>query len=225
MGKYSKFKFTKIECYKKLTEKKYTILLEEKDKIIEKQKKDIKELQDALKNKQPGKGDTFEDKFIDITNLCDISPKEFVQILSPTELINISNWISPRQNTVKYNWIVDKNIKSYNKYRLLDYTRKNVVYILTTPDIKKERKYIIGKTKNLSNILDYEVIYLQECLNEENMNISKIIIFNKLKKYREHIDKEIFILPNERDIEYFKDLIKKVIEFVKIKSNLNSKKE
>jgi hypothetical protein len=57
------------------------------------------------------------------------------------------------------------------------------------------------------------------------MNISKIIIFNKLKKYREHIHKEIFILPNERDIEYFKDLIKKVIEFVKIKSNLNSKKE
>ena len=225
MGKYSKFKITKIECYKNFTEKKYTILLEEKDKIIEKQKKEIKELQDALKNKQPEKGYAFEDKFIDITNLCDISPKEFVQILSPTELINISNWISPRQNTVKYNWIVDKNIKSYNQHRLLDYARKNVVYILTTADIKKERKYIIGKTKNLSNILDYEVIYHQECLDEENMNISKIIIFNKLKKYREHIDKEIFILPNERDIEYFKDLIKKVIEFVKIKSNLNSKKE
>jgi hypothetical protein len=123
-----KFKFTKIECYKNFTEKKYTILLEEKNKIIEKQKKEIKELQDALKNKQPGKGYAFEDKFIDITNLCDISPKEFVQILSPTELINISNWISPRQNTVKYNWIVDKNIKSYNQHRLLDYTKKNVVY-------------------------------------------------------------------------------------------------
>jgi hypothetical protein len=225
MGKYSKF--TKIECYKNVTEKKYTILLEEKDKIIEKQNKEIKELQDALKNKeikelknkQPEKGYAFEDKFIDITNLCDISRKEFIQNLSPTELINISNWISPSQNTV------DKNIKSYNQHRLLDYARKNVIYILTTADIKKERKYIIGKAKNLSNILDYEVIYHQECLDEENMNISKIIIFNKLKKYREHIDKEIFILPKERDIEYFKDLIKKVIEFVKIKSNLNSKKE
>ena len=50
------------------------------------------------------------------------------------------------------------------------------------------------------------------------MNISKIIIFNKLKRYREHVDKEIFILPEGRDIEYFKDLIKKVIEFVIIKS-------
>jgi len=223
MGKYSKF--TKIECYKNFTEKKYTILLEEKDKIIEKQNKEIKELQDTRKNKQPEKGYAFEDKFIDITNLCDISRKDFVQNLSPTELINISNWISPHQNTVKYNWIVDKNIKSYNQHRLLDYAKKNVVYILTTADIKKERKYIIGKTNNLSNILDYEVIYYQECLNEENMNISKIIIFNKLKKYREHIDKEIFILPKERDVEYFKDLIKKVIEFVKIKSNLNYKKE
>ena len=45
------------------------------------------------------------------------------------------------------------------------------------------------------------------------MNISNIIIFNKLKRYREHVDKEIFILPEGRDI----DLIKKVIEFVNSK--------
>lgn len=122
--------------------------------------------------KQPcGKGYVFEDRFIDITNLCETSIKE------------------------------------------------HTIYILTTPNMKKDRRYIIKKSKNPTKILEYEeVIYFHDCLDEEKMNISKIIIFNKLKRYREHVDKEIFILPEGRDIEYFKDLIKKVIEFVIIKS-------
>ena len=122
--------------------------------------------------KQPcGKGYVFEDRFIDITNLCETSIKE------------------------------------------------HTIYILTTPNMKKDRRYIIKKSKNPTKILEYEeVIYFHDCLDEEKMNISKIIIFNKLKRYREHLDKEIFILPEGRDIEYFKDLIKKVIEFVIIKS-------
>ena len=122
--------------------------------------------------KQPcGKGYVFEDRFIDITNLCETSIKE------------------------------------------------HTIYILTTPNMKKDRRYIIKKSKNPTKILEYEeVIYFHDCLDEEKMNISKIIIFNKLKRYREHLDKEIFILPEGKDIEYFKDLIKKVIEFVIIKS-------
>ena len=122
--------------------------------------------------KQPcGKGYVFEDRFIDITNLCETSIKE------------------------------------------------HTIYILTTPNMKKDRRYIIKKSKNPTKILEYEeVIYFHDCLDEVKMNISKIIIFNKLKRYREHLDKEIFILPEGKDIEYFKDLIKKVIEFVIIKS-------
>ena len=125
-----------------------------------------------IDTKQPcGKGYVFEDRFIDITNLCETSIKE------------------------------------------------HAIYILTTPNMKKDRRYIIKKSKNPTKILEYEeVIYFHDCLDEEKMNISKIIIFNKLKRYREHLDKEIFILPEGRDIEYFKDLIKKVIEFVIIKS-------
>ena len=126
----------------------------------------------SIDTKQPcGKGYVFEDRFIDITNLCETSIKE------------------------------------------------HTIYILTTPNMKKDRRYIIKKSKNPTKILEYEeVIYFHDCLDEEKMNISKIIIFNKLKRYREHLDKEIFILPEGKDIEYFKDLIKKVIEFVIIKS-------
>ena len=126
-----------------------------------------------------GKGYVFEDRFIDITNLC------------------VNNF----------------------SQQILQYTKRNTIYILTTPNMKKYRKYIIKKSKNPTKILEYEeVMYFHDCLDEEKLNISKIIIFNKLKRYREHLDKEIFILPEGRDIEYFKDLIKKVIEFVIIKS-------
>lgn len=98
--------------------------------------------------------------------------------------------------------------------------KEHTIYIFTTPNMKKDRRYIIKKSKNPTKILEYEeVIYFHDCLDEEKMNISKIIIFNKLKRYREHVDKEIFILPEGKDIEYFKDLIKKVIEFVIIKNN------
>ena len=46
------------------------------------------------------------------------------------------------------------------------------------------------------------------------MNIVETMVFNKLKEYREQANRERFILPKEKDIEYFKDTIKKVIEFV-----------
>ena len=178
MDKYCKNKFTEIIC----------------------DRDDIKELQDKLKNidvdisVSTGKGYVFEDRFIDITNLCETSSKELVQNFSSSQLI------SHRQD-------------------IENYTKRNTIYILTTPNMKKDRRYIIKKSKNPTKILEYEeVIYFHDCLDEEKMNISKIIIFNKLKRYREHLDKEIFILPEGRDIEYFKDLIKKVIEFVIIKS-------
>ena len=61
---------------------------------------------------------------------------------------------------------------------------------------------------------EHEVIYYQECPDEEKMNIVETMVFNKLKKYREQANRERFILPKNKDIEYFKDAIKKVIEFV-----------
>ena len=61
---------------------------------------------------------------------------------------------------------------------------------------------------------EHEVIYYQVCPDEDKMNIVETIIFNKLKECREQANRERFILPKDKDIKYFKDTIKKVIEFV-----------
>ena len=45
---------------------------------------------------------------------------------------------------------------------------------------------------------EHEVIYYQECLDEEKMNI-ETMVFNKLKEYREQANRERFILPKEKD--------------------------
>ena len=50
--------------------------------------------------------------------------------------------------------------------------------------------------------------------DEEKMNIVETMVFNKLKEYREQANRERFILPKDKNIEYFKETIKKVIEFV-----------
>lgn len=47
------------------------------------------------------------------------------------------------------------------------------------------------------------------------MNLAEMMVFNKLRVYREQANRERFILPKDKDIEYFKDEIKKVIDFLK----------
>ena len=98
----------------------------------------------------------------------------------------------------------------------------NVIYILTTPSLKKDRRYILGKAKNLTNRLstynksdEHEVIFYQDCGDEETMNTLEPMIFNKLKDFREQANRERFNLPEDKNIDFFKDTIQKCFEFLK----------
>ena len=97
----------------------------------------------------------------------------------------------------------------------------NVIYILTTANMKKERRYILGKTTNLTSRLstynkseEHEVIYYQDCLDKEKMNIVENMVFFKLNDHREVANRERFILPEDKTIDFFIDAIKQSIEFV-----------
>ena len=60
----------------------------------------------------------------------------------------------------------------------------NIIYILTTPSHKKEGKYILGKASNLTNHLktdEHEVVYYQECPDEDTMKMVDQIVFQRLK--------------------------------------------
>ena len=88
--------------------------------------------------------------------------------------------------------------------------------------MKKERRYILGKAKDLTPRLstynksdEHEVIYYQECGDEEVMACVENMVFQYLKQYREQANRERFILPENQEIELFSNTIKKSIEFFK----------
>jgi len=98
----------------------------------------------------------------------------------------------------------------------------NVVYILTTQSLKKDRRYILGKAKNLTNRLstynktdEHEVVYYKDCGDEETMSILEPFVFKKLSKYREQANRERFILPDNSNIDLFINTINECFEFLK----------
>jgi hypothetical protein len=119
---------------------------------------------------------------------------------------------------IKIQYMTKKYVKAQPR---VQYEERNVVYILTTSNMKKERRYILGKATNLTNRLstynksdEHEVIYYQECPDEDSMGIVETLVFSKLKEYREQANRERFVLPEEKDIKYFIDTIRKCVEFV-----------
>ena len=177
--------------------KKYEEKILEKDKIIDELKQTVKDLQENLVNlmsKETEKVCELQDKLQEIAKLA-IDQK---------------------------NEVISSMVKKYvKKQPRKKFDCSNVVYILTTPSLKKERRYILGKAKNLTNRLstynkteEHEVVYYQECDDEESMNTLEPLVFKKLGEYREQANRERFILPDNTNIELFIDTIKECISFV-----------
>jgi hypothetical protein len=158
---------------------------------------------------------------------------QFAQWISPLFSLQVSKWI--RTLSTNENQLLEdkkKEIKMKdNKIKLLedlyvkkqqrkDYPERNVIYILTTEDNKKKRIYIVGKATKLKNRLstynktsEHQVVYYKSCKSEEDMNIIELMVINKLKEYKEKANRDRFILPIEKDITFFTDIIDKSIEF------------
>ena len=73
---------------------------------------------------------------------------------------------------------------------------------------------IIGKAKSLTSRLtnynktaEHEVIYYKKCKNEEYMNIIERMVLLKLKNYKEIANRDRFILPIDKDITFFTNII------------------
>jgi hypothetical protein len=117
---------------------------------------------------------------------------------------------------IKIKQLTKKYVKAQPR---VQYKERNVVYILTTRLLKTERRYILGKATNLTSRLstynksdEHEVVYYQECPDEETVGIVETMIFQKLKNYREQANRERFVLPENVEIELFISTIKKCIE-------------
>jgi len=157
--------------------------------------------------------------------LFDMTVSSWVYEVMMTGKVDISNTKSYRElqsenkdKQLKIQYLTKKYVKRQER---TIYKDKNVVYILTTKNHKKERRYILGKAEDLTKRLsvynksdEFEVIYYQSCGTIENMYIVEKMIFNKLNKYIEQANRERYILPKDKDIKLFIDIIKECIKFI-----------
>jgi hypothetical protein len=185
------------ECEQKLIKKDRDIedqklIIKEKDRVIEEQKLIIKEFQEEYKNK-------LEKQNKDLTEIIQSMAIDRKLETNSKELPDISYELVPQ----------------------IQYYEENVIYILTTANMKKERRYILGKATNLTSTLsvynktdEHEVVYYEKCPDQEKMSVVETLVFSRLNPYREQANQEIFLLPKDNTIHLFSDTIKFCIKLV-----------
>jgi hypothetical protein len=159
---------------------------------------------------------------------------QLAQWISPSFALQVSSWI----RTLLTNGHVEVDIKNNQemlikdqRIKLLEDTylkkhkrktsdAKNVIYVVTSEDNRKRRIYKIGRTLALKSRLsqyntsmEHEVVYHKSCKNEKNLGLIKTMIFNRLDEFREVANRERFILPQDKEISFFTDVIDNCINF------------
>jgi len=157
---------------------------------------------------------------------------QLAQWISPFIGFKVSYWIRMSANEFKN---INKQIElKDHKIELLEntyikqqkrknYPMENVIYLITTEDNKKKRIYIIGKAKNLKNRLttynkttEHAVIYYKNCHCEKDMTAIETLVLKTLNIYREKANRDRFILPIEKDISLFTNIIDNCVELFNI---------
>ena len=92
--------------------------------------------------------------------------------------------------------------------------------MVTCKELEEERKYIIGKAKDLKDrlgsynkISDFKDVYLKSFKSEKQMNLAESLILEKLDNYREKANIDRFILPVDKDINFFTGIFDAVHSF------------
>ena len=196
------------------------------DICLEKYKKNIIDLKLDLQNMSDNLAETnktlyelqVENKILkqNTPNLESESQKHLTELQSKLQEIALAA-------IEQKNEVITNMVKKYvKKQPRKQFDCSNVIYILTTPSLKQDRRYILGKAKNLTNRLstynksdEHEVVFYQDCGDEDAMNILELFVFKKLNDYREQANRERFILPKDKSIDFFKDTIKNCFEFLK----------
>jgi hypothetical protein len=159
---------------------------------------------------------------------------QLAQWISPKIALQVSKWIrslfinenvslDKKNNEIKMKDSIIQLLKDtyIQKQQRINYPENNVIYILTTEDNKNKRIYIVGKAKNLKNRLstynktaEHEVVYYKSCESESKMNIIEHLVLFKLRNYKEKANRDRYILPQDKDISYFTNIIDTSIKII-----------
>ena len=119
----------------------------------------------------------------------------------------IYNWFENIENKKEIESKEDELPKKRQKFD------KNSVYLLTSEIHLKTRTYIIGKSKNLNSRLsaynkgfDHIVVYNKKCNNINQMGLIEQMILYKLDSFRERMNRDRFILPEDKDVSFFTNI-------------------
>lgn len=181
------------------------------------------ELIDLLQSKNP------ELQIIETSDDIWIHPDLAIALaywISPIVAANISEWIKTilSDKLDKELKLRDDRIKVLQDTFVKKQPRKNypsnVIYLITSESNKKKRIYIIGKATKLKDRLsgynkseEHEVVYYKQCPNNEIMKTAETMILVKLKEHQEKANRDRFILPINKNINYFTDIIDNSIKF------------
>jgi hypothetical protein len=158
-----------------------------------------------------------------ISPIFDVKVSSWVYEIMITGKVDISKTKSylelQKENKDKNLRITYLEKKYIKKQPRLEIKERNVIYMISTRLLMSERRYIMGKAHDLTSRLstynksdEHEIIYYRECKDEELMGIVENMIFYRLKDYRESANRERFILPDNKEIKFFKDIIDECIE-------------
>jgi len=194
-----------------LTDPVTTKLQQENNKIEEENKE--------LKHKLEIKDETLKN----MSEQIKVFQEETKQLKEEIKVLQEENLKNLQKENIDHKKKIDNMTKKYvKKQARIQYDVPYVIYILTTPSLKTDRRYILGKAENLTNRLstynktdEHEVVYYQGCGDLESMGLVESFVFRKLKDYREQANRERFILPEGADIEMFIDVVKSSVEACK----------
>jgi hypothetical protein len=117
---------------------------------------------------------------------------------------------------------------TYVKKQKRENNHKNVIYLLTTEENKKNRIYILGKASKLSDRLsgynktcEHQVVHYKQCVKKNLLGVAENLILDKLSSFKEVANRDRFILPVDKDISYFTNLIDKCVDLVNSSSDIN----
>ena len=112
----------------------------------------------------------------------DVKVSGWVYEIMMTGKVDITNTTSYKElqknnkdQKIKIQYLTKKYVKAQPR---VQYKERNVVYILTTKRMKKDRVYILGKAVNLTNRLstynksdEHEVVFYASCGDEETLSL------------------------------------------------------
>lgn len=157
---------------------------------------------------------------------------QLAQWISPSFALQVSRWVRTLFSDGKI--AIDLTLMKEQQKRIETletvclskrkrekYEGQFFIYLLTTDDHLKRRTYIVGKAKNLEHRLgtynktcDHTVVHYRECFSEVNMTLVETMVLHRLNQYREQSNRDRFVLPQDREVTFFQQVIDQCVQFV-----------